>query len=100
MAKLSIEMAAQVRARHAPAGTNCHQVPCSRAELFCAQYKIVPQLTVVRSPSPRNCSAASEPMPYPMAPNRTLAISEDRLGRTSATMIRSGRSPMTVAAAM
>src|SRR6202453_1104043 len=96
IAKLSMEVAVQARVSSTPAGMNCHQVPCSRLESLCAQYKIVPQLTVDRLPRPRNCRAASAPMPYPIAPNSTVAISDDRFGSTRATRIRGGRSPTRV----
>ena len=72
--------------------------PVCSAALFCAQYSVVPQLTVFGSPRPMNCRLDANSTAYSALVRKLATISEVMVGMTSTTMMYSRRSPRTRAA--
>ena len=81
-----------------PVGIKVHQEPVNKAMSLLAQYKFVPHVTLLTSPSPKNSKPTCAPIAYIDAPIKEDARSESILGIISIMIILIFVSPLTIAA--
>ena len=70
-----------------PVGIKVHQEPVNKAMSLLAQYKFVPHVTLLTSPSPKNSKPTCAPIAYIDAPIKEDARSESILGIISIMII-------------